>query len=154
MTLEAVEAICRLKYTYFRLLDTKQFDLLGGLFTEDGTADYESAPRPYAGRAEIVEFLSSSLSDPGLVTLHQGHHPEIDVAGDGTATGIWYLSDKVIGPAYDFMLEGTALYEDAYVEVGGEWRFTHTGYSRIYEERRRHSTGELLSFTSRFQPAP
>ena len=153
MTLEAVEAICRLKYAYFRLLDTKQFDALGELFTEDGTADYEPPPT-VRGRAEIVAFLSGSLSDPGLVTLHQGHHPEIEVGGDDTATGTWYLSDKVFGPAYDFLLEGTALYQDTYARVGGEWKFTHTGYSRIYEERRRHSTGELVSFTSRFQPAP
>jgi hypothetical protein len=46
MTLEATEAICRLKYAYFRLLDTKRFDELGDLFTEAGTADYESARVP------------------------------------------------------------------------------------------------------------
>jgi len=154
MTVDAVEAICRLKYAYFRLLDTKQFEELGALFTEDGTADYESAPRPYSGRVEIVDFLTTSMTDPGMVTLHQGHHPEIDVADDGTATGTWYLSDRVIVPAYDFLLEGTALYEDTYALVDGRWKFTHTGYQRIFEERRKHSTGELLSFTSRFQPAP
>lgn len=152
MTLEATEAICRLKYTYFRLLDTKRFDELGDLFTEDGTADYESAPRPYTGRAEIVEFLTSSLADLGMVTLHQGHHPEIEVSDDGTATGTWYLSDKVFVPAYDFALAGTALYEDRYRCVGGEWKISHTGYVRIYEERRKHSSGELVSFKSRFQP--
>ncbi len=142
--------LCRLKYAYFRLLDTKQFSELGQLFVEDGTADYESAPEPYAGRDAIVGFLEGALSDPGIVTLHHGHHPEIDVHPDGTASGTWYLFDKVFVPAYDFALEGTALYEDSYVRVEDGWRFSHTGYARIYEERRRHSTGELLSFTSRF----
>jgi len=154
VTLEAREAICRLKYSYFRLLDTKRFDELGELFTEDATASYESAPRPYTGRDEIVGFLSGSLADPGMVTLHQGHHPEIDVHDDGTASGTWYLSDKVFVPAYDFHLTGTALYADRYVLVDGAWKFSHTGYERIYEERRKHATGELVSFTSRFQPAP
>jgi hypothetical protein len=149
MDIEAIEAIRRLKYAYFRLLDTKRFDELGELFTEDATAAYESAPRPYAGRDEIVAFLRSSLSDPGIVSLHQGHHPEIEV-DEGTATGTWYLSDRVVVPAHDFVLDGTALYDDAYALVDGEWRFTHTGYARIWEERRVLSTGKLLTFTSRF----
>lgn len=160
MTIEAADAICRLKYAHFRLLDTKELVALGGLFTEDATTDYESAPCPQTGRAEIVGFLAESLSDPDIVHVHHGHHPEIDVKGDGTATGIWYLFDKVIAPAFDFVLEGTALYEDVYVLVGEEWKIRHSGYHRIYEERRRHSTGELLSVSSRFQarsdprPAP
>jgi hypothetical protein len=87
-----------------------------------------------------------------MVTLHQGHHPEIDVFDDGTAAGTWYLSDKVFVPAYDFALAGTALYEDRYRRVEGEWRISHTGSVRIYEERRKHSSGDLVSFKSRFQP--
>jgi hypothetical protein len=152
MNLEATEAICRLKYAYFRLLDTKRFVELGELFVEDATTDYQSAPGPQSGRAEIVEFLTSSLTDPGIVHVHNGHHPEIDVHDNGTASGTWYLYDKVIAPAYDFLLEGTALYEDVYVLVDGEWKIKHSGYRRIYEEHRKHSTGELLSFTSRFDP--
>jgi hypothetical protein len=151
MTLEAIEAISRVKYTYFRLLDTKQFDKLGALFIEEATANYQSAPRPYTGRSEIVEFLSTSMADPGMVTLHQGHHPEIEVYDDGTATATWYLNDKVFIPRYDFSLEGSALYEDQYVLVGDEWKIRHTGYTRIFEERRKHSSGELISFTSRFE---
>ena len=119
MSDEATEAICRLKYKYFRLLDTKRFVELGELFIEDATTDYQSAPSPHNGRAEIVEFLVNSLSDPGIVHLHNGHHPEIDVHGDGTASGMWYLFDKVIVPAADFMLEGTGIYEDNYVDRRG-----------------------------------
>jgi hypothetical protein len=36
------------------------------------------------------------------------------------------------------------------VADGGRWRIDHTGYERVFEEHRRHSTGELLSFRSRF----
>lgn len=149
---DAVESIRRLKYAYFRLLDTKQFAELGELFVEDATTAYESGNLTQHGREEIVEFLTTSLSDPGIVHLHNGHHPEIDVHGDGTASGTWYLEDKVIIPAFDLVLGGTALYDDTYVLVEDGWRIKHTGYRRIYEERRKFTTGELISFTSRFQP--
>ncbi len=147
-----VESIRQLKYRYFRLLDTKKFRDLGELFVADGTTAYEAGALRQSGREAIVEFLISSLGDPGIVTFHTGHHPEIDVGPDGTATGIWYLEDRVIVPAFDLVLGGTALYEDEYVVDDGEWRIRHTGYNRIYEERRRMESGELISFTSRFDP--
>jgi SnoaL-like domain len=148
-----VESIRRLKYAYFRLLDTKQFRDLGKLFVTEGTTAYEAGTLRQTGRDAIVEFLVSSLGDPGIVTFHTGHHPEIDVGSDGTAKGIWYLEDRVIVPAFDLVLGGTALYEDEYVIDDGAWRIRHTGYQRIYEERRRMKTGELISFSSRFDPA-
>ena len=148
--LDDVQSILRLKYAYFRLLDSKQFRDLGALFVADGTTAYEAGTLHQSGREAIVDFLVSSLGDPGIITFHNGHHPEIDVASDGTATGIWYLEDRVIVPAFDLVLAGTALYEDEYVIDDGEWRIRHTGYQRIYEERRRMKTGELISFKSRF----
>jgi hypothetical protein len=151
MAEEATEAIRRLKYAYFRLLDTKQFAELGELFVEDGTTAYEGGTHRQHGREAIVDFLTTSLGDPAIVHLHNGHHPEIEIHSDGTATGTWYLEDKVLIPAYDLVIEGTALYDDTYVLVDGEWRIKHTGYQRIFEERRKFTTGELISFTSRFQ---
>jgi hypothetical protein len=97
------------------------------------------------GRDAIVAFLEKSLGDPGIVTTHNGHHPEIVLTGDRTATGTWYLEDRVIVPAHDFVLTGTALYHDDYVKDDGSWRIAHTGYERIYEEHRRYSSGQVLS---------
>ncbi len=140
-----IESICQLKYAYFRLLDLKRFVELGELLTEDATTAYQSGELRQSGREAIVAFLEESLGDPGIVTMHNGHHPEIDVGHDGTAAGRWYLEDRVIVPAHDFELHGTALYEDRYAKVGGAWRIAHTGYDRIYEEHIRYSTGEVRS---------
>jgi hypothetical protein len=145
VTLEDIEAICRLKYAYFRLLDQKRFTELGALLTDDATTSYQSGEMRQAGRDAIVAFLETSLGDPGFVTMHNGHHPEIDVPGDGTATGRWYLEDRVIVPAHDFELSGTAFYDDRYVKVGDAWRIAHTGYERVFEEHRRYSSGRVLS---------
>jgi hypothetical protein len=64
--------------------------------------------------------------------MHQVHHPEVAVDGDA-ATGRWYLHDKVIVPAFQFMLEGAAFYDDRYVRTPAGWRVAHTGYRRTFE---------------------
>jgi len=151
----AIEEICRVKYAYLRLLDLKEFSALGELLTNGCTAAYDDGKLSFEGRDAIVGFLEESLSDPGFVTKHQVHHPEITIEdGDGDdegrATALWYLEDRVIIPAADLEIAGTAIYEDRFEKVGGAWKIAHTGYRRIYEEHRAHSTLELRTFTSRF----
>jgi len=149
-TAAELEAIRRLKYAYFRTLDLKEFDDLGALLTDDVTASYEDGRTVLEGRGAIVTWLSSVLGDPGIVTEHQGHHPEIALTSDTTATGVWYLQDRVIVPAHDVEIAGTAFYDDRYRRTEGGWRIAHTGYTRVFEEHRTHSTFEVRSFTSRF----
>lgn len=124
-----LEEIRRLKYRYFRALDTKDWALVEECFTPNATAAY---PQQDCGsRDEIVGFLSGAMT-PDLVTMHHGHHPEIDVEGD-RAAGRWYLHDKVLAPAYRFCLEGAAIYADDYVRTADGWLMSHTGYQRLYE---------------------
>jgi hypothetical protein len=148
--IEAIEAIKQVKYAYFRLLDTKRFDDLGELLTASCTADYEDGRHRLEGREAIVGFLTESLADRGIVSEHHGHHPEITLRQDGTATGVWYLQDRVIIPAADLEIGGTAFYRDEYVTEGGRWLISHTGYERVFEEHRVHSTMAVRSFRSRF----
>ena len=152
--LEALEAIRGLKYAYFRLLDTKRFTELGDLLTADVTTAYASGELSFTGRQAVVDFLTESLGSPDILTMHDGHHPEIALRGPDAATGTWYLEDRVIVPGADFEIHGTAIYTDRYVRAddggGLRWLIAHTGYERIFEQQRRHSTAELLSFTSRF----
>jgi hypothetical protein len=145
-----LEAIRQLKYAYFRTLDLKQFDALGALLTEDATTSYEDGRTQLTGRAAIVEWLSGALGDPGIVTEHHGHHPEIAFTSDTDAEGTWYLQDRVIVPFADLEIGGTAFYADRYVRTPEGWRIAHTGYVRVFEEQRTHSTLAVRSFTSRF----
>jgi hypothetical protein len=149
-TAAELEAIRRLKYAYFRTLDLKQFEELGTLLTEDVTSSYEDGRTVLEGRSAIVSWLSSVLGDTGIVTEHHGHHPEITFTSESTADGTWYLQDRVIIAAADLEIDGTAFYADRYVLGEDGWKIAHTGYTRVFEEQRTHSTFEVRSFTSRF----
>jgi hypothetical protein len=124
-----VRAICELKYRYLRTLDSKDWDGFEECFVPEATGDYNGLV--FDDRAALVAYMRDHLGD-GLITLHQAHHPEIEVTGD-SATGRWYLYDRVIVEALHFMLEGGAFYSDRYVRAPHGWRVAHTGYRRTFE---------------------
>lgn len=124
-----LEDVKQLKYRYLRSLDTKQWDEFEDCFLPDATADYNGLV--FDDRAALVDYMRQNLGE-GMVTLHQVHHPEVVLDGD-TATGRWYLQDKVLVAAFGFMLEGAAFYEDRYVRTDAGWKVAHTGYRRTYE---------------------
>lgn len=140
--LEEIAAIHQLKYRYLRAVDLKLFDLLASTFAEDAVSAYDSGKNAYVGRDAIVAWLKSSMNNR-IVTMHQVHHPEIELTSDTTAKGTWHLEDRVIndGPATPEMpghsiLFGTAYYADEYVKRDGKWLIHKTGYERIYVEIR------------------
>ncbi len=132
--LDAIEAIKQLKYRYFRLLDSKKWEELAGCFSVDARTWYDGGKYSFDGIEAIMKFLRDSLSDPTIISLHHGHHPEISITGPDTATGIWYLEDRLYFTAQNMMLWGAAFYEDEYVVVDGAWRIKATGYHRTFEE--------------------
>lgn len=131
----AVEAIKQVKYRYLRALDTKHWDDFTETLTEDIAADYGAsigAAHKFSDRATLVDFMRSSL--PGnVLSEHRVTHPEITVTGPDTATGIWYLQDRVIMADYDLMLVGAAFYHDEYRRTADGWKISSTGYRRTYE---------------------
>ncbi|WP_019203636.1 nuclear transport factor 2 family protein [Tsukamurella sp. 1534] len=134
-TRDAVEAIHRLKYAYLRAVDTKNWPLLTATLADDAIGRYghdlaTGEPIVLSSRDSIIEYLRGSLTDE-IITEHRVTHPVIDVDGD-TATGSWYLQDRVICAAADFMLIGSAFYTDRYLRTPEGWRIAETGYERTY----------------------
>jgi hypothetical protein len=129
-----LEAIRQLKYRYFRALDCKDWDALAETLTEDATTAYDSGRFAFQGREAIMQFLRGALGSPRVVSMHHGHHPEIEITADGCARGTWYLEDKVIFLDANTLIRGAAFYSDEYVLAGGQWRIRSTGYERTFEE--------------------
>jgi SnoaL-like domain len=133
---DTLEELRQLKYRYLRTLDLKLWDEFADTLAPDIHASYGTkstdAPLAFEGRDAVVDYMRTSLP-PSIITVHQCHHPELSVDGD-TATGTWYLEDKVFVLEHRLLLTGAAFYEDVYTRGDdGQWRISRTGYVRSYE---------------------
>ena len=126
--LDEIEAIKQLKARYFRLMDTKQWDQFGELFTEDATLAASPDPKEtFHGRADIVRRVSAALRE--ATTVHHGHMPEIELTGADTARGIWAMYDFVDLP--QLVLHGWGHYHEEYAKQGGAWRIQSSRLTRL-----------------------
>lgn len=134
LDLEAIELIKQLKARYFRFLDTGNTEGLKTVFTADASVHYRSPTYDHQknGWPEIEAFIKQSFTKTKF-GIHNGVHPEITVTGD-TATGIWYLHDTFVSLDDGVQIQGSALYEDQYVKINGEWKIKHSQYDRLFEQ--------------------
>ena len=129
---DEIEAIRRLKARYFRLMDTKDWDGMREVFTDDVVIDTAEAGGQVArGADEFMAFLGEALGD--AVTVHQGHMPEIDLTSETTATGIWALNDIIIWSS-GMRLDGYGHYHETYEKSDGEWRIKSSKLTRLHTD--------------------
>ena len=138
--LKELEAIKRLKYKYIRCIDSKLWEELREVFTDDVDAAYNKGEYTANGIDEVMEFLVGALKRTDVASMHNVHCPEIDLTSETTAKGTWYLHDYVVNPGEDnggmpghSILQGAGFYSDEYVKVDGQWKIKHTGYERTFE---------------------
>jgi len=129
---DEIEAIRRLKARYFRLMDTKDWDGMREVFTDDVVIDTAEAGGQVARGADaFMAFLREALGD--AVTVHQGHMPEIDLTSETTATGIWALNDIIIWSS-GMRLDGYGHYHETYEKSDGEWRIKSSKLTRLHTD--------------------
>ncbi|MGX7677868.1 nuclear transport factor 2 family protein [Jatrophihabitans sp. DSM 45814] len=126
--MDDIEAIKVLKARYFRAMDTKNWDAMRQVFTDDVVMDTSEAGGPtIAGADEFMTFLVPTLAD--VVTVHHGHMPEIEVSGT-TATGIWAMEDLLRYPDGNEM-RGYGHYHETYEKQGSAWRIKSSKLTRL-----------------------
>jgi uncharacterized protein (TIGR02246 family) len=127
--IEDVEAIKQLKARYFRTMDTKDWAGMRQVFADDVVVDTtESGGNVVAGADEFMAFLQDTLKD--VVTVHQGHMPEINLTSPTTATGIWALQDILKWPDGTEMY-GYGHYHETYELTAGSWRIKSLTLTRL-----------------------
>ena len=123
--MDDIEAIRRLKARYFRTMDTKDWDGMREVFTDDVVMDTtDSGGTVVTGADEFIAFLRETLD--GTVTVHQGHMPEIDLTSEATATGIWALNGM--------RLDGYGHYHETYEKRGDGWRIKSSKLTRLHAD--------------------
>ena len=127
-----IEAIKKLKAKYWRCIDKKLWDELEDCFVEYAVADYGKNLN-FQGRKAIIQFLKDNLGSDSVITVHQGHNPEIEITSDTTARGIWALHDYLVFQP-NITINGWGHYEDEYVKQNGEWKKKSIKETRLREE--------------------
>lgn len=132
--LEAIEAIRSLKARYFRLMDTKRWDELRGVFTADLRVLTPEGKVYAEGGDTYAAALRKSLEH--AVSCHQGLAGEIEIDTDSTARAIWAMQDVITWedrhPVTGWKsILGRGHYHETYRREGGEWRIATLTLTRI-----------------------
>ncbi len=137
----AIEEIGRLKASYFRCLDTKDWACIATLFTPDATAVYNvegsgalaTPDNPVTGNEAIAAFIQRAVEH--LVTIHHGHMPEIEITSPTTATGIWAMLDILQEPGGENLVHGWGHYHETYERIDGRWQIRTLRLTRLRVDR-------------------
>jgi uncharacterized protein (TIGR02246 family) len=124
------EAIRQLKGRYFRTMDTKDWDGMRQVFTDDLVTDNTASPggTVIEGADVFMAFLREVLGP--VTTVHHGHTPEITITSPTTATGIWAMEDMLRWPDGS-EIHGYGHYHEVYEKVDGDWRIKRLTLTRL-----------------------
>ncbi|MGB3413448.1 MAG: nuclear transport factor 2 family protein [Microbacteriaceae bacterium] len=128
-----LEELKQLKARYFRFIDTKDFERLPEVFTEDYVYADDAKERIIEGRDAFVNFIVGRHTDS--VSVHQGYMPELEILSESEARGVWAMSDVVILPNTRngrLIQRGNGHYHERYRKQDGVWRIEYTHLTRVW----------------------
>lgn len=131
--MDDIEAIKQLKARYFRLMDTKDWDGLANVFTDDVEIDVSGEGGGVThGVDEYLPFLREAIGE--VITVHHGHMPEIELTSATTASGIWALEDQLWWPEGSPIryMHGFGHYHETYEKADGCWRIKSMTITRLH----------------------
>lgn len=132
--LEAIEEIRALKARYFRLIDTKQWQALPGLFTADLKIVTPDGRIWLEGGQAYADSLAAGLES--AVSRHQGFTAEIEVTDASNASAIWAMQDVIEWtdrhPREGWKaILGRGHYHETYKREEGRWRIATLSLTRL-----------------------
>jgi hypothetical protein len=130
-----IEAIRQLKARYFRMMDTKNWDGLAAVFTDDVEIDMTGEGAGITRSVgEYMPFLRDAIET--VITVHHGHMPELELTSPTTAKGVWAMEDKLWWPEGSPIahLHGYGHYHETYEKTADGWRIKTMTLTRLHRE--------------------
>jgi hypothetical protein len=132
--LEAIEEIRDLKARYYRLMDTKRWEELKGVFASDMKVITPEGKVYAEGGDTYAAALRTSLER--AVSCHQNLGGEIEIVDDENAKAIWAMQDVIEWedrhPAMGWKsILGRGHYHESYRKEGGTWRIATLTLTRL-----------------------
>ena len=160
MTLEellAKQEIAELRLGYAAYLDTKDYDRLMDLFTDDAVCDFGPEYGRWEGKATIRKNYEVAMAQAGgpFDSIHVVTNPWVTLLGPDTAHARWYLIDCLTrqaphtglatqgGHASPFLWLG--MYEDDCRKVAGKWKIARTRLHFLWPTRPGDQTHEAAA---------
>lgn len=118
-----IEAIKTLKARYFRLMDGKRWQELLNVFTDD--CAFEGGDPAPVGREQFVDSVRTTLA--GVVSIHRGSMPEIELLTEDHARGTWQFDwigleeSEASQPDAEMRFGGCGEYREQYRKLDGTW---------------------------------
>jgi hypothetical protein len=145
--LAAAEAIRQVKSRYFRGVDGSDGSLVRSILAKDCVLDYRGCcTDPVTGVDHmpamnvVMEGRDSwPTGEPvgrRIVTVHQGHDPDITVESASAARAVWSFTDRFfMPPGSPFArLTGWGHYHETYENAGDGWKLKTTRITRLRVE--------------------
>ena len=119
---------------YATALDTRDWERLGSLFTDDACWEYSGSGERLLGPGAIVARISASLGRFDATHHLNGNHVTA-VHGDEAEHTCYYQAQHVrLGFAGGDKFLGGGRYEDRLRRSAGGWRFTHRRIISVWSE--------------------
>lgn len=131
-----IEAIKCLKARYFRFVDTQSWSELEALFAPESPVHFPEIGASFPTGKTFVDFARDLMQ--GVVSVHVGYMPEITINSDGSADGIWGMTDDLDAPrgmpqsgGKPVRMRGAGHYFERYVKIDGEWKIAAMTLKRL-----------------------
>ncbi len=123
-------------YRYCALVDQRNWEAMGSVFTDDTVGDYNGLE--VIGLAKLIEQANANMvTGKLLATQHNISNPRIHINTDGLSAhvvsnyyAVHYGGEEFAGQIYSMWGE----YDDIFIKEGERWRIKHRKYRTSFTQ--------------------
>lgn len=141
----AIEEIKNLRLAYSAHFDSQDLDGLASIFAEDAVCEFsEEYGGDWVGREAIRANYAAVAEQVGAPynAIHAVTNPWIELTGEDTAKGRWYLIEYLTRQGaltsqggHENPLFYLGVYQDEYKKVDGKWLISRVRLEFLWPER-------------------